>query len=779
MKILLFLYIICQLNYSKSAIYTIEDVFKILNNLTETEENLKIILDNLSETLNKVYVYNEIYKNPPQSSFDNNYHIKINIQEKLKNININGTNPYQFYQDIKIVLDSLGDHHLAFGGDIIINYLNFLQPIKLNIREVDNKYRIFAETIAFSDFFKYFKNNETIFDIIRNNINIPIKSINGKDPFDYIMTFGGVFKKLKSPQASFRYKFINYNQQTLANYPLSFENLTNFTVIYDNGDAFTTDYIVYTTKDLTETDFIKENKFFNFNKNNKEEIDYRLLLNNASINEEKNVYKSQDNNVKNKKKNFLTSIDWDYDSDLSIYCKADNSKKINVYLVNNFNIHESTRYIKTIKNCVDLFDNNDYPIILINIFNQGGLIHDAQLFLELLSPRTTINIYGAFRNIDIFNGSEIFNNEILSLFSDSKKCDILNYENLTKKVNKIDYGDQIEDTLSDIVIFNGKKFRKEVNTIKKNLKNPRKPTEILVYTDGYSFSAGAIMIKFLQYYGGGITAGYFQNPNINNIPYDSGSCASALFSYNILQTLDIKEYKILDKYNCYLSVPGAQIFYTPNDLKHPLEYEITQVDEIVNIYPKFENSFNLLNQEEYDNFINESLKIFKKYETKCNPNNKKLLLLTNECDEKFGNNYTHGGYKCGEDGFWSKECVASYCDIGYIFDYSKSKCVIDICSDEYKPEPESEEEESKSDESKSDEDESGSASDQSGPETESESKQYTIDNFILFIIIIVFVILIIIIIITIILYKAMKRKKLKKEIESIDNMNLDEQIITK
>ena len=55
-------------------------------------------------------------------------------------------------------------------------------------------------------------------------------------------------------------------------------------------------------------------------------------------------------------------------------------------------------------------------------------------------------------------------------------------------------------------MLSGKNFRKEVNLIKKKLKNSRKPTDIIVYTDGYSFSSGAILIKYLQYHGGAITA---------------------------------------------------------------------------------------------------------------------------------------------------------------------------------------------------------------------------------------------------------------------------------
>ena len=101
----------------------------------------------------------------------------------------------------------------------------------------------------------------------------------------------------------------------------------------------------------------------------------------------------------------------------------------------------------------------------------------------------------------------------------------------------------------------------------------------------------------------------------------------------------------------------------------PLEFEVTPVDEIVDI-------FEIFNESNYETFINESLKIFNKYKNKCNPKNKKLILVTNECDGKFENKYTHGGYLCGDNGYWTKQCAPSYCDIGYIFDFTKNKCII-------------------------------------------------------------------------------------------------------
>ena len=108
----------------------------------------------------------------------------------------------------------------------------------------------------------------------------------------------------------------------------------------------------------------------------------------------------------------------------------------------------------------------------------------------------------------------------------------------------------------------------------------------------------------------------------------------------------------------------------------PLEYEFTPVDEIVDIY-----EVNINYKYNYDIFVNKSFEIINKYKKECNPNNTKLVLVSKNCDGKFGNKYTHGGYKCGENGVWSDKCVASYCDIGYIFDYVNNKCIVDICSD--------------------------------------------------------------------------------------------------
>ena len=42
--------LICEFKYSNSIVYySLEEIFKFINNLTETEENLNLVLENLSE----------------------------------------------------------------------------------------------------------------------------------------------------------------------------------------------------------------------------------------------------------------------------------------------------------------------------------------------------------------------------------------------------------------------------------------------------------------------------------------------------------------------------------------------------------------------------------------------------------------------------------------------------------------------------------------------------------------------------------------------------------
>ena len=102
-----------------------------------------------------------------------------------------------------------------------------------------------------------------------------------------------------------------------------------------------------------------------------------------------------------------------------------------------------------------------------------------------------------------------------------------------------------------------------------------------------------------------------------------------------------------------------------------MEFEITNIDERVELYNKYDDS-------RYQEFVDEAKKIFQKYnEINCNPDNKNIILLSDKC--KFSDNITHGGFECGEDGKWSDKCIPSYCDMGYYYDIVQKKCIVDPC----------------------------------------------------------------------------------------------------
>ena len=106
------------------------------------------------------------------------------------------------------------------------------------------------------------------------------------------------------------------------------------------------------------------------------------------------------------------------------------------------------------------------------------------------------------RKTDIFNHDSNIIDQLASLFSSANDCEPYDYKSLMKSKRKINYRDSAQDNIKGLFIYNGKDFVSEINSIRKNLKKPRKPTEILIYTDGFSYSATSYMLKYLQYYEG-------------------------------------------------------------------------------------------------------------------------------------------------------------------------------------------------------------------------------------------------------------------------------------
>lgn len=662
MKSEIFILFISLINISLNIyIYQPEEIINFFNKKIISEDTLNYIINNLSIIFNDIYAYTEISKNPPQPTFDKNYFNKIDILKRLKNIKTKNQNFYNFYQELMKIFGELKDGHIFFDPGKLFPYLSdmFIQsPFNLHIKKINSELKILGELYNDIKIKNSFKNNINIYKTIENNINIPIKSINGKDPFNFITSFGDKYYNFKSLYGSFTLKYLQFNNYPLILFPLSIEELSNFTVVYENGEYFVTDLIVLSRINI-------ENDDFEINEGNLK-LYFQKNYGNNEFELEKDEEKER--NMNNNLNFHLSDENWNYKFYDVFKCRVDEDNKINVYFIKSFTNGDDELFFQTVEKCAFLFDNNTYPIILITSLNKGGMNLRAQILLNALSPILTVDFYGAYRKTN-----SLLKYSKIKRF-DAESCKPKSYKELVEKGIKINYGNNITDTLTQPFVMSGKKLRTKINILKNKLKNKRKPTNILVFTDGFSFSSMSLFIKILQYHGGGIVAGYFGNPNIKNIPFDSSLSPSGVFKNDTLYNISPDAYKKLhDKYGITMTVTGFQFFYNPKDLKIPIEFDINPVDEKVDIYEIF-------SERNYNTFIQEGIKILTKYKTNCNPKNKRLVLVDNECDIFFENNYTHGGYECGDDGNWSKKCVPSYCDIGYIFDHIKKKCIIDICS---------------------------------------------------------------------------------------------------
>ena len=754
---LIFYLINCEtLDY---AFYKPSEVIEYINNKKLTEEDYDTIKKSLSKIFNDTYIYNTISKNPPQPDFDENFYNKVDIQKELNDIKTEDKTLYSFYQDITKVTSRLKDGHLytCFNElqDVLKNFA-FLMPIKFKIDTYDGKPRIFGKNNINTEYQEYFTNYEDTFKTIEENEDIPIKTINGKDPFDYIAEFGKNYIDFKNPHANFPFKFKYLKiSHTLNVFPLTLEELTDFTVVYENEKTFTTDFLIDSHINLMPMP--DENKLNNILKDQKQNpsITFSLLELKNTVN---NFPELNDIIV-----NFTTNntIDWDEEAYDDLACKVDKTNQLNVIYTSIFMYNSSvnpisyvTYYFGVIQYCMMAFGENEYPIVLIDDVDIGGIEPLTQTLLELMSPlSSSVKIPLYYKNTNI-TSQYLGKNKTMELVN-YNTCEFVTGNDLFEKGISVDYENKESEVLSQPYMVFRKEFRDMVDKSRASYKNKRKPTDIVVLTSGFSFSAAGLMLKFLQYYGMGIAVGYFGHPNKPDVPYDSGIHPTSFFQHNELLEMSEDYRNLFEKYNYQIQMPSSRIHYDPRDLNEtstPLEYIITPVDEIAPIYE-------FLNADNYDKFIGVAKKILEKYKTECNPKNKNLILLDSECDKSFGNNYTHGGYECGSDGKWNKnKCVASTCELGFIYDHASKSCVVDYCSNM-----------NKGGSGGSDDDDDDKKPDDDHKTTPDDGKDHSTRNLFL---IIGGIVLGLVIIALVVFFVCRKRRK-DNTIEKIDDLNLD------
>ena len=342
--------------------YDSSKVIEYLSQSSLDEYYYRVIKRSFALIFADAYAYNEIAVNPPQPNFDNNYFQKVDIQKSIYAINQTHIDVYKFYQELKKRIADIKDLQFKFKTEYkafkILNELFLACPIDFTIRKINEKPELFC--IFNEQFMKLFPQNVT--DEIKANLDCPIDSINGKDPFDYIAEFGGNIKAGKNPHATLSNKFNTHNGESLATYPLSEEDLY-MEINFKNGKKVNFKYAI-----------ISQNQIGDLNDTLISEIEY------------KKEEKKEDNDIQ-----------WEVTHEL-FKCKIDNNNQVNVFYLQNLNPSSEPYldYEGKLINCIDIFDQNNYPIIVI--FGKNGRYdapHFPKYLLELISPLISMKYYEA------------------------------------------------------------------------------------------------------------------------------------------------------------------------------------------------------------------------------------------------------------------------------------------------------------------------------------------------------------------------------------------------
>ena len=503
------------------------------------------------------------------------------------------------------------------------------------------------------------------------------------DPFDYIQTFSK-FQTTKNNHSQFTLTI----NDVISKFQLAWSPLNYYDFAYNDYEFENNMYLrINSGKTIPNLNDIEFNNFYdNYIKSKQKEIQTNIFKfpSFEEVQEKYLIYKGIKKNIKFKTQE--EKIKWDIslfekgDETQFFKCRVDEENKVNVLLQTSFSLDTLLGVFKLIQ-CAKLFHSNNYPIIIIESHNGGGKAFLYMAMHQLFQIRTVDRSYFSYRMTDI---TKNFMSKQKLYATEAKECRRINYfRELNEVTDYYNYnGENIEHKRSEAVdrlpVYYRELLRQFREEYKDN-KNLKKPTDIIIFTDAYSFSATSGLIKGFQNTGGAIIVGYFGNPKINGTDLFDGS--QSISQVDNIDQLDIN--KNLEKFGFnILKVTTGETFddsvYGPNPI--PREYAFDPVDYRVDIYSKYSD-------DNYKDFIEYGKKIHEEFNKKnyCNPKNEKLLFHTDNCKIE-GIEHAHGGYKCNsEKSEWNTEdCQPYYCDMGYYYNQYEKKCLKECTYDDIK-----------------------------------------------------------------------------------------------
>lgn len=230
-----FLILSLLIRISPIAFYQPKEFIEKLRNIPVNETLLELGIKNMENFL-KHYIYYNISSDPPQPDFNKSYHIKMDLPNLFKDIKIKDTNYFDFKNAYLDKIWGLSDLHTQpYFGLLPIEKYGYICPVELltYYHKESGQPKMYSNPSLEQVYYQYFRDGDNIYNKIINNTNIPIKTINGQNPFDFIQNFARI--KLRNPHATYTFNEALYFKNNFY-IPVTLEDLTNFHIVYENGE---------------------------------------------------------------------------------------------------------------------------------------------------------------------------------------------------------------------------------------------------------------------------------------------------------------------------------------------------------------------------------------------------------------------------------------------------------------------------------------------------------------------------------------------------------------
>jgi len=475
-----------------------------------------------------------------------------------------------------------------------------------------------------------------------------IKTIDGIDAFEYLTNFISEFSYMKSPQGHL-YQTLGYTTEGFE-FPI---------LSYPFDDLFASHTLVYSDEPSTT-------------------INYRFgfihalgaqSTNRNKITEEMEVWKAIEN--------FQNSSGSEYHDCVPCGSVAFNNGEVMNYIkITSFSPSftyacDARLYVQELQECMSDFDENDNPIAVILADNAGGSVTLAALTQFLLMPKSDFRITAAMRKTEL---TEKIASDILKGFNfslDTEKCDSdSNFTDFWKDTETDSFGDGVTHQRTKKTTLDFKSTMKKMYPYRLQ-KHVRKPTDIVVATDGYCLSECALFVDNVIRSGAGIVAGF--GPTIPGEElFAAGQCPSISIDPAVLFPDELGNLSTL---GLSFSTPIFETYDASGNDPYPRDYNIYLTDA----HTGYTDEYVERSTTHTENLVNKTHDVYELFKTKCNPNNKRLIFVTDQCNSAKPN-ATLSGYACNDNGEWdTSACKVAACADGYVVDFKTDSCVLNPC----------------------------------------------------------------------------------------------------